>query len=79
MRQYRVYFRSKTAEEWATLEPGAHVGIYDNPAVNAALQVIRDQPAIEGVVCRHDGNLFNVIAFEQEALAPKSFILGETT
>ena len=56
MRQYRVYFRSKTAEEWATLEPGAHVGIYDNPAVNAALQVIRDQPAIEGVVCRHAGN-----------------------
>lgn len=77
MRQYRVYFRSPTADRWATLEPGVHVGVYDNPTVNGAIQVIRDQPAIEAVCCRHDGSLFNIVAFEQEARAPQSFILGE--
>lgn len=79
MKQYRVYFRREGSNGWVRLEPGAHLAIYDNPAVQAALQVLREQPAIEGICCRHDGDLFNVDVFEQEALAPQSFILGEST
>lgn len=75
MRQYRVYFRAPKSEQWATLEPGVHRPLYSNAVVQAAVQAIRDNPAFEGICCRHDGNLFNVMAFEQEAVAPKSFPL----
>lgn len=78
MKQYRVYFRREGSEKWAALEPGAHAALYDNPEVQSALKIVREQPAIEAVCCRHDGDLFNIVVFEQEALAPLSFVLGDS-
>jgi hypothetical protein len=76
MKQYRVFYRRAGSEKWGTLEPGLHAGLYDVPPVNAALEAMRTNPSFEAIAVRHEDAQFNIIVFEQEAHAPKSFILN---
>jgi hypothetical protein len=76
MKQYRVYYRRAGSEKWGTLEPHVNAGLYDVPPVHAALAAIRANPAFEAVAVRHEDAQLNIIVFEQEALAPKSFTLN---
>lgn len=75
MKQYRVYYRRAGAEKWGTLEPGVHSGLYDVPPVQKAVAIVREHPEIEAVCVRHEDALFNIVVFDQEAIAPKSFPL----
>jgi len=76
MLQYKILYRRQGSEKWAVLEPGAHATLYRVPAVDRGLEAIRD-PVIEAVVVRHEGDLFNISRFDQEALAPNAFPLSE--
>jgi hypothetical protein len=75
MKQYRVFYKRANAANFGVLEPGLNKGLYDVPEVTEAIQVLRDHPVVQGVVVAHGDALFNLVTFEQEALAPKAFIL----
>jgi hypothetical protein len=75
MKQYRVFYRRAGSQNWGTLQPHVHAGLYDNPAVHKAVELIRANPEIGAIAISHDDGLFNVVAFEQEAEAPNSFPL----
>lgn len=72
-RQYRLFYRNGSFGQFATLEPAIHRTIYDRPEVNKAIEIIRENPSIEGVAVRVGLDMFNIVAFEQEAIAPKAF------
>lgn len=74
MQQYRILYRRQGSEKWASLEPGVHATLYAVPAVESGIELIR-RPEIEAVCVRHEGDLFNIIRFDQEGLAPNAFPL----
>lgn len=73
MRQYKLFYKRLGAEKFTPLEPGAHKAIYDREEVNAAIALIKERSFLEGAVVRIADELFNVIAFTQDALAPNAF------
>ena len=73
-KQYRIFYKRAGSQNWGTLEPHVNAALYENPAVEEALAVLRERPVIEAVVVRHEDALFNLVAFEQEAIAPKAFV-----
>jgi hypothetical protein len=75
-KQYRVFYKRANAQSWGTLEPDLHKALYNVPPVTEAIQVLRDHPVVQAVVVGHEDALFNLVAFDQEAIAPKSFILN---
>jgi len=75
-KQYRVFYKRANAQQWGALEPVLHKALYDVLPVTEAIQVLRDHPVVQAVVVAHEDALFNVVAFEQEAVAPKAFILN---
>lgn len=75
-KQYRVFYKRANAANFGVLEPALHKGLYDVPEVTEAVQVLRDHPVIQGVVVAHQDALFNIVAFDQDAIAPKAFILN---
>jgi|GEM_PF-4774247 len=74
-RQYRILYKRFGSADFAALQPGAHAGIYDVPEVNAALDVLRANVDFKAIVVQIDKDLFNIITFEQPAVAPNAFIL----
>jgi len=74
-KQYRVFYKRAKAPNFGVLNPDLNKALYDVPPVTEAIQVLRDHPIIQAVVVAHEDALFNVVTFEQEALAPQSFIL----
>lgn len=79
MRQYRIFYKRGQVDQFATLEPGVHAGIYNKPEVETAIGLIRDFPYIEGIALRVGVEQFNIIAFEQEAEAPNAFKFTDAT
>lgn len=77
MKQYRIFYRRNGADKWGTLDPGVHASLYEVPPVQSAVDVLRTHPAIEAVCVRHEDAILNVVVFDQPALAPQAFVLGE--
>jgi hypothetical protein len=75
-KQYRVFYKRLNTPSFAALEPGVHAQLYDVPEVQGAVQILRDHPEVQAVVVRREDALFNVVSFEQDAMAPKSFLLN---
>jgi len=75
-KQYRVFYKRANSPKFGVLDPVLNKALYDVPPVTEAVQVLRDHPVIQGVVVAHEDALFNVIAFEQEAISPQAFILN---
>lgn len=74
MRQYFIYYRRGGPDrKWGKLTPAIHQGLYQREPVQAVVTFIRDNPAVEGVAVRIDDEMFNIIAFTQEAEAPQAF------
>lgn len=76
--QYRVFFKSATAEsggKFTPLEPGVHKTVYERVTVKRAVQLIRDNPILEGVVVRDEFGLYNVVTFVATKLDPMAFTL----
>lgn len=76
IQQYRVFYKRGKAPNWGVLEQGLHANLYDVPEVAQGVQVLRDNPVVEAVVVRREDALFNLVRFEQDAIAPKAFILN---
>jgi hypothetical protein len=76
MKQYRVFYKRAQAPNFGVLEPGLHKALYDVPPVAEAIQVLRDHPVVQALVVAQDDALFNIVAFDQDALAPKAFLLN---
>lgn len=74
-RQYKLFYKRLGAEKFGQLQPGVHATLYDKPEIGKAIETIRTNPEFEGISVRLGNEHFNVIAFEQEAIAPLSFIL----
>jgi len=62
---------------WATLRPGVNAQLYNKPEVNAAIEQIRTTPHITGIAIQLDDEVFNVIAFNQDAEAAQAFKFEE--
>lgn len=75
-KQYRVFYKRANAPKFGVLDPALNKALYDVPPVTEAIRVLRDHPVIQAVVVAHEDALFNVVTFEQEALAPQSFLLN---
>lgn len=73
-KQYRIFYK-RGDSDFSVLEPGSHAKLYDRPEVTEAVDVLRRSKTIEGVALRVGDEQYNVIAFEQEAIAPRSFVL----
>jgi len=75
MKQYAILYKRAGSEKWARLTPNVDMNLYDKPEVTAAVDHLRQNPASEGVSVRIGNEQFNVMAFDQEAEAPRAFIL----
>lgn len=75
MRQLRILYKRGSAGQFRPLEEFVHHSLYGRKEVYAAADVMRAHDYIEGVALRLDDELFNLVTFEQEAIAPKSFAL----
>lgn len=75
MKQYAILYKRLGSEKWARLEPNVDANLYDRPEVAAAVDHLRQNPASEGVSVRVGAEQFNVMTFDQEAEAPRAFIL----
>lgn len=73
MRQYLIFYKRLGGDNFVKLEPIAHIGLYDRPEVNAAIEHIRLTPCVEAMTVRIEDELFNIVAFVQDAHAPFSF------
>lgn len=77
IRQYKLFYKRFGAPNFSQLEPIVHSPLYDKPTVQAAIEHMRMNPYIEGMAIRVEREMFNIMAFEQEAEAPKSFKFQE--
>lgn len=76
IRQYRLFYKRPGAtESFVPLTPGAHKSIYEVAPVQKAIQLIREHEFLEAVAVKHNGGIFNIVTFEQEAIAPNAFLL----
>ena len=71
MRKYVILYRRGTGKR-GRLTPISHMGLYDNPEVNAAVTFLRDNPSSEGVIVRREDELFNVMVC-YEPKTPNTF------
>lgn len=74
-RQYYLFTKTPSSE-WSQLTPGADSDLYDWPEVWSAVEYLQSQQCAEGVAIRIGTRMFNVVVFEQEAIAPKAFEFG---
>jgi len=74
VRQYHIFYK-RGPGKWATLEPFVNANLYDRPEVYDGIRVLRETPVFEAICIRLNDELFNVVTFEQEAIAPKAFTL----
>ncbi len=73
MRQYKILYKRTGMPNFKSLEPGTTSNLADRPQVKAAIDLMRDNPCVEGMAVRLDDELFNIVAFEQPAEAPLAF------
>lgn len=76
-RQYYVYYKRLGSPQFAQLTPGENVGLYSRPEVKAAIEHMRTTPAVHGMSVLAENEMFNIITFTQEAIAPKAFLFTE--
>lgn len=77
-RQYKIFYRRLGSTKFAELEPNTSASLYDRPEVAAAIEHARLTPCVEGIAVRLGDELFNIIAFDRPAVAPKAFVfVGE--
>lgn len=76
MRQYRIFYKRGKAPNFTAIQPagGLHDNLIDHQEIRDAVEHMRLNPAVEGMSLRLlDNEIFNIIAFNQEAEAPNAF------
>ncbi len=79
MRQYVILYKQGAGKEFARLNPKDHGPLIDHEEVREAIELMRQRPFLEGVCVRLDDELFNIMSFAQEAIAPNAFQFAEPT
>lgn len=74
MKQYAILYK-RGDSKWSRLQPNVDANLYDKPEVTAAVNVIRENESIDAVSLHVGAEQFNVVSFDQEAEAPRAFIL----
>ena len=77
MRQYVILYRRGAGKEFARLNPKDHANLVDHEEVREAIELMRQRPFLEGMCVRLNDELFNIMSFTQEAIAPNAFQFTE--
>jgi hypothetical protein len=78
MRQYAIFYKRGTGGQFSRLKPNENPKLIDHEEVRDAVEAMRLRPFIEGVCLRLEDELFNIVSFDQEAIAPNAFQFAET-
>ena len=79
MRQYVILYKRGTGKEFARLNLNDHAKLIDHDEVREAVELMRKRPFLEGTCVRLEDELFNIMSFTQDAIAPNAFAFKEGT
>jgi hypothetical protein len=74
MRQYAIFYKRGVGGEFGRLTPNENPKLIDHEEVRDAIEVMRQKPFIERACVRLVDELFDIVSFNQEALAPQAFV-----
>ena len=77
MRQYAIFYKRGTGGEFGRLKPNENPKLIDHEEISTAVEAMRQQPCVEGLMLRLDDEVFNIVSFTQEAIAPNAFQFAE--
>lgn len=77
MRQYVVLYKRGAGKEFTRLNALDHAALIDHAEVREAIDLMRRRPYLEAVCVRLGNELFNIVSFTQEAIAPNAFQFSE--
>ena len=72
MRQYVILYKRGANKDFARLNPKDHANFMDHEEVREAIELMRQWPFVEGICVRLGDELFNIMSFTQEAIAPNA-------
>lgn len=75
MRQYQLFYKRLGSDKFAPLIPNVHANLYGKQEIKEAIILMRDKPHIEGLSIRLGPEQFNIIASDQEELAPNAIAM----
>ena len=78
MRQYVILYKRGTGKEFARLNLNDHAKLIDHDEVREAVELMRKRPFLEGTCVRLEDELFNIMSFTQDAIAPNAFAFEES-
>lgn len=73
-RQYQIKYKRVGMENFTTLEPIVQANLYDRPQIQESIALMLAHPFVEGMALRFGPELFNVVSFEQPAVAKNAFL-----
>lgn len=74
MRQYVVLYKRGVGKEFVRLNPKDHGKVVNHDELREAVGLMRERPWLEATCVRLNGDeLFNIMSFTQEAIAPNAF------
>lgn len=73
MRQYAIFYRRVGMPSFIQLDPSENRNLYEREEVRHAVDHMRRNRIVDGMCVKTTDELYNVMAFEQEAVAPKAF------
>ena len=77
MRQYVIFYKRGVGREFVRLNPQDHANLVNRGEVREAVELMRQRPYLEATCVRLDDELFNLMSFTQEAVAPNAFQFKE--
>ncbi len=78
MRQYVILYKRGAGKEFARLNPSDHARLIDRDEIRETIELMRQRPFLEGACVRLGDELFNIMSFMQEAIAPNAFAFEPT-
>ncbi len=73
MRQYLILYKRGAGSDFARLNPTDHAKLIDHEEIREAIELMRQRPFLEGTCVRLEDELFNIMSFTRETLAPNAF------
>ena len=74
MRQYAILYKRGAGGEFVRLNPTDNARLIDHDQVREAIELMRQRPFLEATCVRLEDELFNIVSFTQEAVAPNAFL-----
>jgi len=74
MRQYVILYKRGVGKEFTHLNATDHAKLIDHEEIREVVELMRQRPFLEGTCVRLEDELFNIMSFVQEAVAPDAFI-----